>query len=1240
MDGANETENSASHQAMADGNEAICPRPEDLTQGQLSDGAGRCAEDLAGLNRCVQQLIECLDFAQVAGQVTRDCVRTFGVTMAWLLRAEPDGRMEYIDHFPADVPYPSQVTIRWDDTPQGRGPTGRAVRGRKPVVFGDIAAVPDYIPWRTPAMEHGFITSCAIPLVGRDGVFGCLNLYSHQRNYFSRERVDFFQTFANQATVAMENARLLSSLQQELDNHRRAEESLRRSEEHFRKLYEAVQVGVLVQRADGMVIHANQTACEILGMDPDAVLGKTLLHACGEMVMEDGMPVPREDRPCMVTFRTGRPIRGVVRGFFYDDPQRLRWLLINMEPLQRDEAGNVEQVLATFQDITERKQLEDSLHASEERFRAIAANTPDHVLVQDTDLRYVWVVNPQLGLTEKDMIGKTDFDLLPSKDAEMLTKIKKAVLASGEQVHVEVPLTSLDGSIEHFDGSYVSKRGPDGQIDGLVGYFRNATDRKKVEEELRENQERLALAASGTQIGMYEWNVVTGEILATEQVARLFGLRTTTTTTTTTTTFSQFYHYQDWAERVHPEDLPRVDTEFRRCTIDQTPYDAEYRVLWPDGSTHWIIDRGIFRNGLDSRFPRRLGVVMDVTDRRRAEEALRESEERFRLMFEDHGAAMLLIEPQSGAIVDANTAAARFYGYSHEHLREMRIEDINQLPPEQVAAERAAALAQQRDYFVFPHRVASGEIRWVEVYSSPVQVRGAPLLFSIVHDVTERKQMEESLRRSEAKYRMLHESLRDGFVNVDMNGHLVEFNEIYREMLRYSDDELHRLTYRDLTPQKWHAMEAKIVRDQILARGYSDVYEKEYRRKDGSVFPVELRTVLIRDAAGQPSGMWAIVHDITRRKRTESALRESEARLALFFGQSLDGFFFMMLDEPVQWDDTVDKDRVIEYVFSHHRVTKANQAMMDQYGATPEEFIGLTPQDFWKHDLPSGKRVWREFFDKGRLHAETAERKLDGTPIWIDGDYICFYDDQGRITGHFGVQRDITARRQADEQLLHYQQRLRSLTAKAAIAEESERRRIGVGLHDHVGQGLAMAKLSLQTASEKAPRATAKVIAGVCTDLDRLADQLRSLSFELSDNILYEVGLNEAMDAYIEREVRRKHGIECQFIAADLPELGLELKCVLLRCFRELVINIIKHARAKHVCVRSLPEEAMIRLEVADDGQGMRDACGDAAASESHFGIFSIRQQIEALGGTVDIRSEPEQGTRVTIVVPVQYRLE
>ena len=131
------------------------------------------------------------------------------------------------------------------------------------------------------------------------------------------------------------------------------------------------------------------------------------------------------------------------------------------------------------------------------------------------------------------------------------------------------------------------------------------------------------------------------------------------------------------------------------------------------------------------------------------------------------------------------------------------------------------------------------------------------------------KRRSRSLQRSERKYRELYDRLRDASVTVNLKGEMVEFNPAFQSMLGYSPEEIRRLTYQDITPEKWRPTEERIIEEQVFPRGYSDIYEKEYRRKDGSVLPVELQTYLVRDEEGHPTGMWAFVRDITHRKQIE-----------------------------------------------------------------------------------------------------------------------------------------------------------------------------------------------------------------------------------------------------------------------------------------------------------------------------------------------------------------------------------
>jgi len=150
-------------------------------------------------------------------------------------------------------------------------------------------------------------------------------------------------------------------------------------------------------------------------------------------------------------------------------------------------------------------------------------------------------------------------------------------------------------------------------------------------------------------------------------------------------------------------------------------------------------------------------TFLDITKRKKVEEALRESEQRFRQMFSDHDAAMMLVSPEDGRIIDANHGASRFYGYSIEELRSMKVNQINQIADEELRKAINKAENHLRNYFIFPHKLASGEIRNVEIYSTSIQIEKQPVLFSIIHDVTVRIDAEKKLQEQLEELQRWHD---------------------------------------------------------------------------------------------------------------------------------------------------------------------------------------------------------------------------------------------------------------------------------------------------------------------------------------------------------------------------------------------------------------------------------------------------------------------------------------------------
>jgi PAS domain S-box-containing protein len=366
----------------------------------------------------------------------------------------------------------------------------------------------------------------------------------------------------------------------------------------------------------------------------------------------------------------------------------------------------------------------------------------------------------------------------------------------------------------------------------------------------------------------------------------------------------------------------------------------------------------------------------------------------------------------------------------------------------------------------------------------------------------------------------------------------------------------------------------------------------------------------------------------------EKALEESQRLLELFFAQSLDGFFFMMLDEPLRWDSATDKDALLEWVFEHQRITRVNDAMAAMYGARPEQLVGLTPAVMFAHDPGHGRRVWREFFDAGRLHIETDERRLDGDPVWVEGDYICLYAPDGRIIGHFGIQRDITARRRHDEEVRRSREELRALAARLQSVREDERTRISREVHDELGQALTGLRLDLSWLKGRLkdrPELAERVQSAVIR-IDGTIDTVRRIATELRPSVLDHLGLVAAVE-WQAQEFEKRTGITVRLeLSSAHPAVDDARATTVFRILQESLTNVARHAGAGHVDIALALGPEAVTLRVADDGRGISEAERTALRS---LGLVGIRERAIACGGECTIEGRPGQGTTVFARIPL-----
>ncbi len=383
----------------------------------------------------------------------------------------------------------------------------------------------------------------------------------------------------------------------------------------------------------------------------------------------------------------------------------------------------------------------------------------------------------------------------------------------------------------------------------------------------------------------------------------------------------------------------------------------------------------------------------------------REGEALYRSLFENNHAVMLLIDPDSAAIVDANPAACVYYGWSRSDLRRKKLDEINTLPREELFTKMELARLEKRHNFIFQHRRSNGDVRDVEVYSGPLMRRGKTLLYSIVHDITDRKRAQESLAESEHKFRMAFQTSPDSInLNRLADGLYIDINEGFTKLTGYTREEAIGRTSIDLNiwrdPQDRQRLVKGLFRDD-----YVENLEAEFRKKNGEIV-IGLMSARRLTLNGEEM-ILSITRDITERKQVENALRESEERYRQIVEASTDAI--LVRDSNI--------------------ITYANPAAVQLFRAAHErELIGKSYLDLVHPDdrEASAARIAKGM-NENWIAPPRAHRVLtmDGALVHVESSGVPIqYQGKKQL---FGVFRDITDRKQAEENLRETEKKYREL---------------------------------------------------------------------------------------------------------------------------------------------------------------------------------------------------------------------
>jgi len=824
---------------------------------QISVEHHRAAEKIQALNRLYSVLsatnkaifrIQTKD--EFFLEICRILVETGGFRMAWIGLADLEQKIirpvvsaGYVDG------YLDTINISTEDVPKGRGPTGTAFREGKYFWSNDITLDPRMEPWRENALKRGYLANAAFSFSLGTNNAGTLSVYAPVTGFFDAPIIDLLEELSVDISFYLRTI-------DEQAKRKSAEEGLQQEQLFSKSVLDSLPgIFYLYTYPDCRLVLWNKQHEVLLGYETGEMKGRhvTDWHApeSKELVMN----------AIETVMKTGQGSMDAI--LLTKDGHKVPFFLTGV----RFEANGELYVMGIGIDVTERKQVEADLRASEEALSAMLNGITESAFLmtpEGTTLAANETVARRLGMKQaEDMIGQNALRLLP-EDVQMSRQIKiKEVIQSGQPAHFEdVRLGRV------ISQTIYPVKDPDGTVRRLAIFGVDVTDQKLTEEALHETSKRLSFALRSAKSGTWDWDFPTGKLVWSPEFFELFGLPPEITQS-----------FETWLAALHPDDRKPAVEKIDQSVTNHKNLWNEYRVLLPDGSVRWIGASGSTAYN-DSGEPLRMsGVCIDISERKKAEEALRESEGRFHSMFERHDSVMLLIYPETGKIIDANLAAERFYGRSRKELCAMSIDQINILSPEEVTAEMMKAVREQNNFFTFPHLLANGEIRTVEVHSSPIDMGGKIVLFSIINDITERKRAEEALRESEEKYRILLDESLDPVFSFYPDGTYRYVNRAFATGVGKPVDQITGKKIWEVFDKEEAEKRFSSLR-MVFATGNEKVIEVRVPHPGGDRYYVTT-IVPVKDENGAVVSAICSSKDITPRKQAEEALRQANKKLNL-----------------------------------------------------------------------------------------------------------------------------------------------------------------------------------------------------------------------------------------------------------------------------------------------------------------------------------------------------------------------
>ncbi|HSK87822.1 MAG TPA: PAS domain S-box protein [Anaerolineales bacterium] len=1153
---------------------------------------------------------------------------------------------------------------------EGHSPWRVDEKNPQPICVNDIHTAELSDALKAIVQADGIRSLAFIPLVANGKLIGKFMVYFDTPHSCSDDEIELSMTIAQQLAFGIDR--------------NRAEAELRTSEERYRTIVSTANEGIWYIDLNAETVYLNEPMAHILGYSVPEVIGRKAPEFCFA-----------EDRSAL-EMRIANNYQGKYESFDFRFRRKdgSAVLVLGSTSPVRGGTGNVIGALGMFADVTERKRVEEQLRKSAEfdAFRVALTdalrtlNDPekilaeamrvlseklqvDRVLYSEINDETILILDNHVNQGVPKLIGRASLNdygkargslsagqnliiVDATTSPVMDEKDRAAFTALGIRSGLGIPLIK--------DGHWVATLGvhhstvrawTENEIkfaEETAERTWSALERARAQEKLHASETLYrVIAGSIPGGGVYVVDKDFRYLVAEGSVSEAFGL-------------SRPMLEGHTVSEVFPDERgARMEERLRRTFAGETvSFETKH-----NGRVYWTQQAPL----LDS-IGQAIILTVDITERKQAEEALRQSEERF-VRFMQHLPGPAWIKDVEGRYVYANATAEKAFGTPRAKLYGKT--DLEIFPPEVAAQfmknDKQALIGEKGVQTVETLRQDDGILHYslVNKFPIPGSDGSAALIGGTAFDITERLRAEEALHESEQRLRAILNQATAGIVRKDAEGCLIFVNDAFCNMLGYTESELLGKPIWQLT-HHGDVEENRRLFDQLMLEGVPFKLEKRLLRRDGSIMWVDVSVSPIVDAAGKPQSAVAVEVDITARKQAEEALQQLNLQLESRVQKrtaTIQAMNQSLRDEIAERKRVEEALRVseatareseeklrtlfdllpvgISFLDPEGQVLQLNSALLNIVRLSRVQLIN---QEYKarKYIRADGTPMSLSEFASARALAEARTIYNVETGIVLENGEVIWTSVSAAPVevadvGVVVVTVDITESKRAERELQESYRRLGILSRRLVEVQEQERHALARELHDRVGQTLAALNINLIIINSQLPADIIQQIGPRLNDSMKLVAEtialVRDVMTDLRPAVLDDYGLEAALESQLSKFTSR-YSIGAVLEKSDrpIPRLGSSIEMTFLRIAQEALMNIARHAHAEHVNLKLQQDEQVVGLSIQDDGIGI-ESWQDANRPGSH-GLTIMRERAEAFGGRLRVKSVPGQGTIVEVSIP------